>query len=505
MALVSVWEEHAMPRTASILSASLLAALSGAPQARAEPPRPNIIFIMGDDVGNADLGYRGHEIRTPNIDKLATEGVRLEDFYGMPVCTPSRAQLMTGRYAMRYGLQTLVIFPSHTYGLATDERTLPQALKEAGYKTLMVGKWHLGHADRKYWPQNRGFDYFYGNVVGEVDYFTRERGGLIDWQRNGTFLKEQGYYTTLIGNDAVRLIDQQDGKQPFFLYFASLASHAPYQAPQAAIDEYKSVADPLRRTYSAMITSLDDQVGRIVAELDKKGLRDNTIILFASDNGGATSGLFAQGAKSDEERVHEEGGVQQDQKTPASNAPFSGGKGSLREGGVRVPAFVNWPSKLKPRVVTDPLDMVDVMPTLLILAGAKGDPEHPFDGKDMWATIADGAPSPHEDILINVEAFRGAVRKGDWKLIKIALLPGKTQLFNLARDPGETTDVAAQNPEVVKDLEARLLGYAKEQKPSLWIKAQPAFVGNQGKTVIDPDFDIDDSGLPHEKMALPAN
>ena len=286
-----------MFRKASILSASLLAAFSAAPRARAEPPRPNIVFIMADDLGNADLGYRGGEIRTPNIDKLATEGVQLEDFYGMPVCTPSRAQLMTGRYAMRYGLQTLVIFPSHTYGLATDERTLPQALKEAGYKTLMVGKWHLGHADRKYWPQNRGFDYFYGNVVGEVDYFTRERGGLIDWQRNGTFLKEQGYYTTLIGNDAVRLIDQQDSKHPFFLYFASLASHAPFQAPQAAIDEYKSVADPLRRTYSAMITSLDVQVGRIVAELDKKGLRNNTIILFASDNGGATNGTLRRGGE----------------------------------------------------------------------------------------------------------------------------------------------------------------------------------------------------------------
>jgi arylsulfatase A-like enzyme len=493
-----------MFRTLAILGAALLASLSMAPASRAEPLRPNIIFIMADDLGNADLGYRGHQINTPNIDKLANEGVRLEDFYGMPVCTPSRAELMTGRYAMRYGLQTLVIFPSHTYGLATDERTLPQALKEAGYKTLMVGKWHLGHADRKYWPQNRGFDYFYGNVVGEVDYFTRERGGLIDWQRNGVFLKEQGYYTNLIGDDAIRLIDQQDGKQPFFLYFASLASHAPYQAPQAAIDQYKSVADPLRRTYSAMISELDVQVGRIVAELDKKGLRDNTIILFASDNGGATSGLFAQGAKSNEERGSEEGGVQQNQKTPASNAPFSGGKGSLREGGVRVPAFVNWPGKLKPGVITEPLDMVDVMPTLLKLAGAKGSPDHPFDGKDMWATIADGAPSPHEDILINVEAFRGAVRKGDWKLIKIALLPGKTQLFNLAKDPSETTDVAADNPEIVKDLETRLMAYAREQKPSLWIKAQPGFIGNQGKTVMDPDFDIDDSGLPHERTVLPA-
>ncbi len=499
MAVVNV---RNLIKVAALVAAAALPAFA----AKAEAPasRPNIIFIMADDLGNADLGYRGHEIVTPNIDKLATEGVRLEDFYGMPVCTPSRAQLMTGRYAMRYGLQTLVIFPSHTYGLATDERTLPQALKEAGYKTLMVGKWHLGHADRKYWPQNRGFDYFYGNIVGEVDYFTRERGGLIDWQRNGEFLEEHGYYTDLIGDDAVRLIDQQDGKQPFFLYFASLASHAPYQAPEAAIEKYKSVADPFRRTYSAMISELDVQVGRMVAELDKKGLRDNTIILFSSDNGGATNALFAQGAKSNAERGSEEGGIAVDQKPPASNAPFSGGKGSLREGGVRVVAFANWPAKLKPRVVDAPLDMVDVMPTLLALAGAKGSPDHPFDGKDMWATIADGAPSPHDDVLINVEAFRGSVRKGDWKLIKIALLPGKTQLFNVAKDPGETTDVAADNPDIVKDLEERLMTYANEQKPALWIKAQPGFVGEQGKTVIDADFDIDDGGLPHERVALPA-
>ena len=478
-------------------------ALCAPASVQADDKRPNIIFIMADDLGNADLGYRGGQVMTPNIDKLAQGGVRLEGFYGQQVCTPSRAALMTGRYPMRYGLQTLVIFPSHTYGLPTDERTLPQALKEAGYKTLMTGKWHLGHADRKFWPQNRGFDYFYGNVLGEVEYFTHDRGGVIDWQRNGTFLNEKGYYTTLIGDEAVKLIDQQDGKQPFFLYFASLAPHAPYQAPQEYVDRYKSIADKQRRTYSGMITALDDQIGRIVAELDKKGLRDNTIILFASDNGGATSGLFAQGAKSNEERAHEEGGVEQGAKAPASNAPFKGGKGGLHEGGVRVPAFVNWPAKLKPRVVDAPLHMVDVMPTLLALTGAKGSPDHPFDGKDMWKTISEGAPSPNDDVLIDVEAFRGAIRKGDWKLIKIALLPGKTELFDLARDPGETTNVAEQNPDVARDLEARLLAYAKQQKPSEWIKAQPAFVGEQGKTVFDPDFDIDDSGLPHEKSLLP--
>jgi arylsulfatase A-like enzyme len=189
------------------------------------------------------LGYRGSRIRTPTIDALANSGARLESYYRLPLCTPARAALMTGRYPMRHGLQTLVIFPSHKYGLPTDERTLPQALREAGYATYMVGKWHLGHADRKYWPQNRGFDHFYGNVVGEVDYFAHERGGFVDWQRNGTFLKEEGYYVNLIGDEAVRLIDRHDMSKPMFHY-----------------------------------------------------------IVFTTDNGGATSALFATGARSSEER-----------------------------------------------------------------------------------------------------------------------------------------------------------------------------------------------------------
>ena len=469
----------------------------------AEDQKPNIIFIMADDLGNADLGYRGSDIKSPNIDKLATGGVRLESFYGMQVCTPSRAALMTGRYPMRYGLQTLVIFPSHTYGLPTDERTLPQALKEAGYRTAIIGKWHLGHADRKYWPQNRGFDHFYGNLVGEVDYFTMERGGVIDWQRNGKFLKEKGYYTKLIGDEAVKFIEQQDGKQPFFLYFASLAPHAPYQAPQEYLDRYKAIGDKQRRAYAAMITALDDQLGRLVSALEKKKLRDKTLIIFASDNSGALSGMFASGSKSKEEREKEVGGIAQGAKAPASNDPFRGGKGSLYEGGVRVPGIMNWPGHLKPGTVNEPLHMVDIMPTLLALVGGKTSPEHPLDGKNIWPTVSEGKPSPHEDILINVEAFRGAIRKGDWKLVKVALLPGKTELYNLALDPGEKNNVAAQNPEIVRNLEARLLKYAQEQKRSEWIKAQPAFVGEQGRTILDPDFDIDDGGLPKEKPALP--
>jgi arylsulfatase A-like enzyme len=287
-----------------------------------------------------------------------------------------------------------------------------------------------------------------------------------------------------------------------FLYFASLAPHAPYQAPKEDIAAYEGVfKEEKRRTYAAMITALDEQIGRVVEALDRKGMRENTLILFASDNSGPVSALFATGARSPEER-ESSGGVALGDKPPVSNGAFRGGKGSLYEGGVRVAAFANWPGTLKPAVVNEPVHMVDIMPTLLALAAAKGSPDHPFDGMNIWKVMNEGKPSPHEDILINVEAFRGAIRKGQWKLIKIALLPGKVELFDLSKDAGETTNVADQHPEIVKDLESRLVAYAKQQKPSEWIKAQPAFLGAQGKTVLDPDFDIDDSGLPREKPAM---
>lgn len=483
------------------LSVAVCSLLAGAPVHAAEE-QPNIVVILADDLGNSDLGYRGSKIKSPNIDALAKGGVRLEGYYGQPLCTQARAALMTGRYPMRHGLQTLVIFPSHKYGLPTDEKTLPQALKEVGYSTYMVGKWHLGHADKKFWPQNRGFDHFYGNVVGEVDYFTKDRGGVIDWQRNGTFLKEKGYYTTQIGDEAVSLIEKHNKAKPMFLYMASLAPHAPYQAPQEDIDAYKDIfPDEEHRKYAAMITGLDTQVGRIVAALEKQGMRENTLIFFTTDNGGATSALFATGARSPEER-EASGGLALGSKPPASNSPFAGGKGGLHEGGVRLPAIVNWPAKLKPAVINEPLHHVDIMPTLLGLAGGKGSADHPFDGKDSTATISHGQPTPHDDILINVEVFRGAIRKGNWKFIKVAILPGKTELYDLTKDAGEQENVADQHPDIVKDLEARLLAYAKQQKPSEWLKSQVDYLGFQGETVLDPGYSTD-GGLPTEKPALP--
>ena len=462
-----------------------------------------VVGFLADDLGNADLGYRGSDIKTPNIDKLAMNGVRMEAYYGQQLCSPARAALMTGRYPMRLGLQTAVIFPSHKYGIPLKERTMPEALKAAGYHTMMVGKWHLGHADEKFWPQNRGFDHFYGNLVGEVDYFTKERGGVIDWQRNGKFMKEEGYYTELIGNEAVKLIEQQDTAKPFFLYFASLAPHAPFQAPEKYTKPLEAtIPDTARRSYAGMIMCLDDQVGRIVEALDKKGLRENTLILFTSDNGGATNAKSTSGIKGDGDKT--EGALAAGQKPPASNGQLRKGKGTLYEGGVRVIAFANWPGKLSPRVTEEPMHHVDIMATALALAGGDPNGGQPLDGRNIWPVIAEGKTSQHEDLLINAESYRGAIRKGNWKFVKLAMLPGKIELFDLAKDPGETTNVAKENPDMVRDLEERLEAYAKEQMLSQWLAAQRGFFGPQSKTVLDPDFDVDDGGVPQEKLERPA-
>lgn len=452
--------------------------------AETEAPKPNIIVILADDLGNADLGYRGSNIRTPNIDKLADEGVKLESYYGLPVCTPARSALLTGRYPMRYGLQTNVIFPGHNYGLPMDEVTLAEALKGVGYETAIVGKWHLGHAKRKYWPNERGFDHFYGNVVGEIDYNTKERAGVVDWQRNGEKLPivapEDGYYTELIGDEAVKLIHEHDQSKPFFLYFSSQAPHTPLQAPDEDVAKYECEfpgdENLDKRTYAAMISSLDEQVGKMIEALEEQGIRENTLIFFSTDNGG------------NQQTTVSSPGSEIPEEPPASNAPFNGGKITLYEGGVRLPAIVNWPAQLQPAVVDEPLHHVDIMPTLLALAGAEGSADKPFDGKNAWATIAEGALSPHEEILINVESYRGAIRKDNWKLIKYATLPGKTELFDLSQDKEEKHNVAWLHPNIVKSLEARLVAYAKEQKFSEWLRIQPHFIDAQGQSDFDDDY-----------------
>jgi len=300
---------------------------------QAADKKPNIVYIVADDLGWKDVGFNGAtEIKTPNLDKLAAEGAKLAQFYVQPMCTPTRAALMTGRYPFRYGLQTAVIPSVSAYGLDTSEWLMPQALKEAGYKTAIIGKWHLGHADKKYWPRQRGFDYQYGAMVGELDYFTHDEHGVLDWYRDNKPVREKGYTTQLLGQDAVKYINQQDPDRPFYLYLTFNAPHTPYQAPQKYIDRYANIADPTRRTYAGMVACLDDEVGHVVAALDEKKVRDNTLIVFHSDNGGTRNAMFA-GVMADMSKV----------KIPCDNGAYREGKGTLYEGATRVCALANWP------------------------------------------------------------------------------------------------------------------------------------------------------------------
>ena len=447
-----------MRQPATWLLTAAVIATAPLPSVAQTGPQPHIVYILADDLGSKDVGFRGSDIKTPNLDRLAQTGARLEQFYVQPMCTPTRAALMTGRYPMRYGLQTLVILPDQTYGLPTNERTLPQALKEAGYSTALVGKWHLGHAKREYWPRQRGFDYHYGPLIGEIDYFTHEMHGQRDWYRNNQPLKEKGYVTTLLGQDAVRLIRQHDPKKPLFMYLAFTAPHTPYQAPQDYLDRYKQVADPSRRAYSAMVSAMDDQIGNLVHALEARGMRDNTIIVFHSDNGGVKSALLA-------------GQIETKGALPADNGIFRDGKGSLYEGGTRVVSFVNWPGKVKPAAVDQPMHVVDMFPTLAKLAGAKSDGGLPLDGMDVWPTISEGQPSPRKEVVYNIEMFRGAVRQGDWKLFWRTTLPSRIELYNLATDPSEKSNLAGQNAALVSDLQKRILGLSGEMAKSLFLMA----------------------------------
>lgn len=441
-----------------LLTVLVLVTLTGGSRLSAAPP--NMVFLMIDDLGYSDVGFHGSEIKTPHIDKLAANGARLEAFYVQPVCSPTRASLMTGRYPMRYGLQVGVVRPWAQYGLPLDERTLPQALQQAGYRTAISGKWHLGHFQREYLPTQRGFHQQYGHYNGALDYFTHERDGGFDWHRNGQVCRDEGYATTLLGNEAVRVIEQHEMSQPMFMYVAFNAPHTPLQAPQEYLDRYSSIEDKKRRTYAAMVSCVDDQIGKIVAALEKRNMLDQTLIAFSSDNGGPV-------------------------KSGATNGSLRAGKGTIYEGGVRVSAFAHWRGQIKPgTVVTEPLHMVDWYPTLIKLAGGSLEQKLPIDGRDAWPTIAQGKPTPHDEILLNTTPTRGGIRMGQWKLVinggqagedaegesadaadnsKKAKVTGKEtiELFDLATDPNEKTNVADRHEDVVKKMRARLDVYTR--------------------------------------------
>ncbi|WP_435009400.1 arylsulfatase B [Tundrisphaera lichenicola] len=445
-------------------------------EAADDPPiRPNIIYFLVDDLGWGDVGWHGSEIRTPQLDKLAAAGAKLEQFYVQPVCSPTRAALMTGRYPMRHGLQVGVVRPWAQYGLPLEERTLPQALKEAGYETAICGKWHLGHFRPEYLPTHRGFDHQYGHYNGALDYFTHVRDGGFDWHRDDRENHDEGYSTQLLAREAARRIESRDRSRPMFLYVPFNGIHAPHQVPESYKTPYAGLKEP-RRTYAGMLAAVDEAVGQIVEAVDRAGLRKDTLFLFSSDNGGPNPGKVT------------------------SNGPLRGAKGTLYEGGVRVPASATWEGHIKPgSVIQAPLHAVDWYPTLLGLAGASTSQTLPLDGRDAWPAIIEGAPSPHDAILLNTSPRSGAIRVGEWKLIihaagiddgdevqaaersepetepstKIDSM--KAELFHLADDPNERHDLAKSNPGKVAELRARYSEFARQAIPPKAAPKPPGF------------------------------
>ncbi len=429
---------------------------------RAAAPRPNIVYFMVDDMGFADAGFNGgKDILTPHIDALAKQGAVLGAFYGQPVCSPTRAAFLSGRYPTHTSAYN-IYGPNVKWGFPLKERLLSQALQEAGYTTAICGKWHLGDFTPAYTPTNRGFDHQYGCWGGSLNYDTHIKMGKLDWHRDDQPSQDAGYTTHLLAQDAAQVIADQPADKPLFLYVAFNAVHSPYQVPDSYRKPYANLSKN-RQTMAALLSSVDEAIGQVVAALKKKGLLDRTLILFSSDNGGVAPGSYTE------------------------NTPLRSGKGTIYEGGVRLCAFAIWPGKIPAGLrIHEPMHIVDWYPTLLTLAGLPLTQKLPLDGRDIWPVLTQGAKSPHDAILLMGRAPHvAALRMGDWKLL---INPsdldseeegGKKQgnnwrdkpkaehveLYHLADDISEQKNLAASHPEKVQELRARFDAFMKDAVP----------------------------------------
>ncbi len=424
----------------TVLLAALLALSACQPRPGPDAgSRPNILLIVADDLGYGDLSNYGGAIPTPAIDALAAGGIRFTDFHGNgPLCTPTRASLLTGRYPQRAGLDD-ALSASATIGLEPGEITIADVLKGAGYRTGLVGKWHLGHLPR-FAPEQHGFEVFYGFRKGEIDYVNHlDSLGNPDWWKNSTPVDDETYSTTLITREATRFIRRNAGR-PFFLYVAYQAPHVPYQAPGdgpiRVRGEHKAAAEGDPARYPAMVAALDDGIARIMRTLQETGLEENTFVLFLSDNG-----AFG----------------------PGSNRPLRGVKGEVYEGGHRVPAIASWPGHIAPATSGATLATMDILPTILELTGTPAPDARPLDGISFRPVLAGAAARLPERRLFWMYKGAAAVRDGPWKLTEI---DGTTSLFNLSTDLDETTDVALLHPDVVSELSAALHRWKADVVPA---------------------------------------
>jgi arylsulfatase A-like enzyme len=447
---------------AFIIGCGLLASAA----ALAAEGRPNVVVFLADDLGWSDVGFHGEEvIETPSLDRLAAEGVQLDRFYSTPICSPTRAALMTGRDPMRLGVAYGVIMPWHTNGIHPDELFMPEAFRRAGYQTAMVGKWHLGHAQETYHPNRRGFEHFYGHLHTEVGYFPpfANQGGR-DFQRNGVTIDDQGYETFLLGKEGARWIRERSKDKPFFLYMPFIAPHTPLEAPDDLLAKYADMEDDrkparspqtddsrsinrlmmrdsARPVYAAVVDAMDQAIGMVLDALDTEGVAENTIVLFFSDNGGAA---YATGG--------------------ADNVPLRGGKGDTFEGGIRVVSVMRWPARLDAGSVNESvMSAMDIFPTLAAAADVPVETRFELNGRNVLLALEAGRREPREDYLFfasetpirghfNVTAFND-----EWKLVQEidqGLLSANvtTHLFRIGEDPNEYNNLATAHPDVAAEM-----------------------------------------------------
>lgn len=432
--------------------------------AQARPP--NIVLLVADDMGYADIGVHGSkDIPTPNIDALAGAGVRFTDAYVTGAyCSPTRAGLLTGRYPQRFGHE-FNLGPLAPHGLPLSETTLADRLRAAGYRTAVFGKWHLGGGE-KFHPMSRGFDEFFGFLGGQhsyVDTATASVDPILDGRKPATTMT---YLTDALAARAVEFIKREKAR-PFLLYLAFNAVHTPMHATDKYLARFTDITDPRRRTYAAMLSAMDDAIGRTLATIRDEGIEENTLVIFFSDNGGPTMlGTTINGA---------------------SNAPLRGSKRQTWEGGIRVPFILRWKGHV-PEGKTDarPIIQLDVLPTMLAAAGIPLGKQSNVDGVNLLPFIAGKDPGPVHEALYWRLGGMMAIRKGDWKLVKTqdgALPPDPSvlsdlsaaELYNLAADIGETKNLALTNPAKAKELADQWQEWNRELAKPLW----PAGGGSQ--------------------------
>ena len=457
------WRTRRQFLARSGLAAGALAAGCTPCPARRPNGRPNIVLIVSDDQGYGDLScYGASDLKTPHIDGLAAEGVRFTQYYANgPECTPTRTALMTGRYQQRVGgLECAIgttnvgryddairLAEAHDLGLPVEQSVLPSALKQAGYAAAAYGKWHLGY-EPKFLPRRHGWDHFVGILGGHCDYYHYcEITGVKTLHENETPISRDEYMTHLITNESLRFLERQDGRKPFFLYVPYTAPHSPFQAPNGRKPARVPKEDwnkGTREQYCVLVEEMDKGVSQILRTLKAKGFASNTVVIFASDNGGATQ---------------------------ASNAPFAGHKGGLYEGGIRVPCIVRWPGVLHAGTVCDQVCITfDLTCSILRIAGAKPPAGRKLDGIDIFEHVEQGRPR-----LVRTLCWRArrgertwrAIRDGDVKYLSRQDGDERQEwLFDLARDPGEKADLLAVRPADVERLKAILSIWERDVRHS---------------------------------------